>query len=304
MGWGAGAGLLVGLLAPPLLGSIVVGAAAGALIGRFTQHRVASGIHDKIGENLPPGSAAVITVFDDEHRLAVERALSASPMRSVAQTDKQGLAALKEELATAMGKFSPDRTVLPIPGRTFGGTMGRTIDHSAPDWSMMPGARAPEGAPNVLITLIDDAGFGGLSTFGGGIDTPTLTRVQELGLTYNRFHVTAVCSPTRAALLTGRNHHRVGFGSIAEYPGPYPAGPFDHWPQSWGFDHWWEFLSGAAGQYDPIITQDNSPLGLPRAGTGRPTTSPATSRTRPRSGCTPSVHRTRPGHGNPTSSRS
>ena len=75
----------------------------------------------------------------------------------------------------------------------------------------------------MLIVLIDDAGFGGPDTFGGGIKTPALTRVQEMGLTYNRFHVTAVCSPTRAALLTGRNHHRVGMGGIAELPGPFPG---------------------------------------------------------------------------------
>jgi arylsulfatase A-like enzyme/uncharacterized membrane protein len=310
LGWGAGAGLVVGLFSPPLLGSIVAGAAAGGLIGRFTDRRVESGVHDKIGENLPPGSAAIIAVFDDDHRLAVERALPESLMTSVAQTDKEGVAALKAELATAMGKFSPDRTVLPLPDRAFGGTMGRTIDESVPDWTMIPGPKAPEDAPNVLIVLIDDAGFGGPSTFGGGIDTPTLSRVQEMGVTYNRFHVTAVCSPTRAALLTGRNHHRVGFGTIAEYPGPYPgytaarprsctalprilqengyvtggfgkwhltpdnvqgaAGPFDHWPQSWGFDHWWGFLSGAAGQYDPIVTQDNSTLGVPEGTDGEP----------------------------------
>lgn len=208
------------------------------------------------------------------------------------------------------GMFHPDRTVLPIPDRSFGGTAGRTLDQSVPDWSMIPGPKAPDGAPNVLVVLIDDAGFGGPAPFGGGIDTPTLARVQQMGLTYNRFHVTAVCSPTRAAMLTGRNHHRVGFGSIAEYPGPFPgytaarprsctalprilqengyvtggfgkwhltpdnvqgaAGPFDHWPQSWGFDHWWGFLSGAAGQYDPIITQDNSVLGVPPGKDGQP----------------------------------
>jgi len=121
--------------------------------------------------------------------------------------------------------------------------------------------------------------------------------------------VTAVCSPTRAALLTGRNHHRVGMGGIAELPGPFPgytgtrprsctalprilsengyvtagfgkwhmtpgremgaAGPFDHWPTGWGFDHWWGFLTGAAGQYDPIITQDNSTLGVPEGEDGK-----------------------------------
>ncbi len=243
-----------------------------------------------------------ITVFDDEHRLAVEQALPGTPAKSVAQTDKEGVRALKSELATAMGKFAQDRTSLPIPDRTFGGTAGRTLKDSVADWSMIPGPKAPEGAPNVLIVLIDDAGFGAIDTFGGPISAPSFTRVQNIGITYNRFHVTAVCSPTRAALLTGRNQHRVGFGSIAEYPGPFPgytaakpkscagvprilkengyatggfgkwhltpdnvqgaAGPFDHWPMSWGFDHWYGFLSGAAGQYDPIITQDNTTIGV------------------------------------------
>jgi len=309
--WGAGVGLAVGLFAPPMLVSTAVtGAVAGGLVGKFVDHRVATGIHDKIGENLPPGSAGIIAVFDDEQRLAVERALGRALLRSIVQSDKQGVSALKESLAEAMGKFSPDRTVLPIPDRNFGGTMGRTLSESVPDWTIVPGPKAPDGAPNVLICLIDDAGFGQPDTFGGPIQTPNMTRVQRMGLTYNRFHVTAVCSPTRAALLTGRNQHRVGFGSIAEYPGPFPgytaakpkscaglpqilsengyvtggfgkwhltpdnvqgaAGPFDHWPQSWGFDHWWGFLSGAAGQYDPIITQDNSVLGVPEGKDGGP----------------------------------
>src|SRR5215471_6937535 len=299
LGWGGGVGLAVGLFSPPLLASIAVGSAAGALVGKFARHKVASGIGEGVGDKLAPGTAVVIAVVDDGDRLAAERALGQSPAKSVAPMDKKSLGELKAALAEAAGKFSPDRT--------FGGTMGRTIDQSVPDWSMIPGPKAPNGAPNVLIVLIDDAGFGNPDTFGGPIATPNLTRVQQMGLTYNRFHVTAVCSPTRAALLTGRNHHRVGFGSIAEYPCPVPgytaarprsctalprilrengyvtggfgkwhltpdnvqgaAGPFDHWPQAWGFDHWWGFLSGAAGQYDPIITQDNSTLGVPE-GTG------------------------------------
>jgi arylsulfatase len=309
-GWGGGVGLAVGLFSPPLLASVAVGAVAGGVVGKFVDHRVRNEIHDKIGANLPTGSAGVIAVFDETQRLAVEQALARAALRSVVETDKSGTAALKDSLAEAMGKFSPDRTVLPIPDRNFGGTIGRTMDESVADWTIVPGPRAPDGAPNVLICLIDDAGFGNPETFGGPISSPSMTRVQRGGLTYNRFHVTALCSPTRAALLTGRNHHRVGFGSIAEYPGPFPgytaarprsctalprilqengyvtggfgkwhltpdnvqgaAGPFDHWPQSWGFDHFWGFLSGAAGQYDPIITQDNSTLGVQEGKDGKP----------------------------------
>lgn len=308
-GWGAGVGLLVGLLAPPMLASVAVGAAGGAIIGKFANHKLKAGIHDKIGENLPAGKAGIITLFSDDQRLVVEQLLSGSPMKSIAQSDKGGLGQLQESLAEAMGKFAQDRTVLPIPDRKFGGVAGHTLHESVEDWSFLAGPKAPEGAPNVLVVLIDDAGFGGPDTFGGPISTPNFTRVQQMGLTYNRFHVTAVCSPTRAAMLTGRNQHRVGMGSIVEYPGPYPgytgmvpktcvpfprvlkengyvtggfgkwhltpdnvqgaAGPFDRWPTGWGFDHWWGFLSGAAGQYDPIVTQDNSVLGVPEGEDGK-----------------------------------
>ena len=75
----------------------------------------------------------------------------------------------------------------------------------------------------MLLVLIDDAGFGNPSTFGGPIQTPNYTRLAQNGLRYNRFHVTALCSPTRAALLTGRNHHRVGFGTVGEFSGPFPG---------------------------------------------------------------------------------
>ena len=309
LGWGGGVGLAVGLFSPPLLASVVAGGAAGGLVGRFAEHKVASGIEKGLGDKLAPGTAAVIAVVDDDDRLAAERALAGSPAKSVAAMDKKGAGELKAALAQAAGKFAPDRTVLPMPDRGFGGTTGRTLDQSVGDWTIIPGPKAPEDAPNVLIVLIDDAGFGGPDTFGGAIRTPNLTRVQRTGLTYNRFHVTAVCSPTRAALLTGRNHHRVGMGTIAELPAPYPgytgtrprsctalprilrengyvtggfgkwhltpgsqmgaSGPFDHWPQSWGFDNFYGFLTGAAGQYDPIITQDNTTIGVPEGKDGQ-----------------------------------
>ena len=308
-GWGGGAGVLVGLFAPPMLGAVAVGAAAGAVVGHFAGHKLTAAIQSQIEAALKDGTAVIIGIFPVEERLAVEQSLPGSPMKSVVETDGDGINDLKATLAEAMGKFNPDRTVLPMPDRAFGGAIGHTMDQSVGDWSLVAGTHAPEGAPNVLIVLIDDAGFGGPDTFGGGIRTPNLTRVQERGITYNRFHVTAVCSPTRAALLTGRNHHRVGMGGIAEFPGPFPgytgirprsctalprilkengyvtggfgkwhmtpghemgaAGSFDHWPTGWGFDHWWGFLTGAAGQYDPIITQDNSTLGVPEGEDGK-----------------------------------
>src|SRR5208337_3722757 len=162
---------------------------------------------------------------------------------------------------------------------------------------------APKGAPNVLLVLVDDAGFGNSSTFGGPCQTPTLSRLASAGLRYNRFHVTALCSPSRAALLSGRNHHAVGFGSIAEFAGGWPgynatwpksaasiarilqgngystaafgkwhltpddqqgaAGPFDRWPCGLGFDHFYGFLGGATGQYDPVLAENNSIIGVP-----------------------------------------
>ncbi len=306
--WGGSVGFLVGLAAPPLLAATVIGAVGGNVLGRIADHKVEIGLQDKLGEAMKPGTAVIIAMFDGDQRLAVEQALPGSLARSIVETDKKGTTALKDSLAEAMGKFSPDRSVLPIPDRAFGGTAGRTLDKSVGDWTILPGPKAPDGAPNVLLVLIDDAGFGGPDTFGGAIETPNLTRVQQMGVTYNAFHVTAVCSPTRAALLTGRNHHRVGMGTIAELPAPYPgytgerprsctamprilrengyvtagfgkwhltpgsqmgaAGPFDHWPQSWGFDHWYGFLTGAAGQYDPLITVDATTIGVPEGKDG------------------------------------
>ena len=335
--WGGGVGLAVGLFAPPLLASVAVGAVAGKVLGRFAGNKVQKEIHDKIGENLPPGSAGIIAIFDDEQRLGVEQALGGALLRSVVQGDKKGMGALKESLGEAMGKFSPDRTVLPIPDPNFGGAIGRTLDTSVADWTILMTPSPPEGAPNVLLVLIDDAGFGNPSTFGGPVSTPAMTRVADQGLRYNGFHAVALCSPTRAALLTGRNHHTVGFGSIGELPGPFPgycaslpkdcapfvralqgngystagfgkwhltpdhvqgaAGPFDRWPNAWGFDRFWGILGGEAGQYDPVITQDNTTLACQRARTARSTTGRTTSPIRRRAGCTRCAPRTRRSRG-------
>ena len=195
----------------------------------------------------------------------------------------------------------PDRDHLPIRRGAFQGVTNRTLDGSQPDWDLVGHPVPPAGAPNVLLVLIDDAGFGNPSTFGGPIQTPNYTRVAEQGLKYNRFHVTALCSPTRAALLTGRNNHAVGFGSIGEFAGGFPgysailprdcaplprilrdngystaafgkwhltpdgqqghAGPFDRWPNGWGFDYFYGFLGGGASQWDPVIAENQKIIG-------------------------------------------
>jgi arylsulfatase A-like enzyme len=203
-----------------------------------------------------------------------------------------------------------DRTVLPIRHAPFSGVTGQTLGESTPDWGLIGHVEPPAGAPNVLLILIDDAGFGNPSTFGGPIQTPNYDRVAEQGLRFNRFHVTAMCSPTRASLLTGRNHHAVGMGGIPEFscgfPGysamlprdaaPFPkvlkengyatagigkwhltpegeqgpAGPFTHWPNDWGFGYYWGFLAPEAGQYDTLITENQKIIGVLDGKDGKP----------------------------------
>src|SRR5262249_51525484 len=108
------------------------------------------------------------------------------------------------------------RSVLPIPPRAH--VQATTFDAKDPDTSFAPiePLRPPSGAPNVLIVLVDDVGFGSSSAFGGPVSTPTAERLAGQGVRFNRFHTTALCAPTRAALLTGRNHHTVGMGSVPD----------------------------------------------------------------------------------------
>jgi hypothetical protein len=108
-----------------------------------------------------------------------------------------------------------DGSVLPFPPTPSASVAGPTVQESTMKWRAEP-QRLKPGAPNILIVLIDDVGFGQTDTLGGEIRTPTLSRLRDAGISYNCFHTTSICSPTRAALLTGRNHHRVGNGTIAE----------------------------------------------------------------------------------------
>src|SRR5689334_15524246 len=200
-----------------------------------------------------------------------------------------------------MAEEEIDRASLPIRRPPFPGETKRTLEGSAPDWSQASHVQPPDGAPNVLLVLIDDAGFGNPSTFGGPIETPNYTRLAENGLRYNRFHVTALCSPTRAALLTGRNHHRVGYGMVGEFSGPFPGynatiprdclpwvrtlqengyltGAFGKWHltpddqqgYSGPFNRWPTSLGGEAGQYDPVICENTTIAGVPEGKDGKP----------------------------------
>jgi arylsulfatase A-like enzyme len=195
-----------------------------------------------------------------------------------------------------------DRTVLPRPAQPFQGVADRTLEGSKA--AFIQPVKAPPDAPNILLVLIDDAGFGNPSTFGGPVAAPTLDKLAAEGLRYNRFHVTALCSPTRAAMLSGRNHHAVGFGSISELIGGWPgystnwptsaasiaqilrangyntaaigkwhltpdaqqgpAGPFDRWPNALGFDYFWGFLGGEDSQFDPMLAENNNIIGVPK----------------------------------------
>ncbi len=162
----------------------------------------------------------------------------------------------------------------------------------------------PTDAPNVVVIVLDDLGFAQFGCYGSDIATPTIDRLASDGLRYNRFHVTALCSPTRAALLTGRNHHAVGMGFLADLPTSHPgytarlprsaaalprllrdagwstlavgkwhlvsrgqrtdAGPFDQWPLGLGFERFYGFPRGDANQWAPELIRDNSFVEAPR----------------------------------------
>jgi arylsulfatase A-like enzyme len=193
-----------------------------------------------------------------------------------------------------------DRTKLPIPDPAREPSTVLDAKDPAATFPPIEPLRPPAGAPNVLIVLLDDVGFAASSAFGGPCSTPTAERLAANGLKYNRFHTTALCSPTRQALLTGRNHHSVGMGGITEIatsaPGytsirpttaaplaetlklngystaqfgkchevpvweTSPMGPFHAWPTGSGFEHFYGFLGGETNQYAPAIYQDTVPI--------------------------------------------
>jgi len=191
-----------------------------------------------------------------------------------------------------------DGRYLPPPPQPFQGQINLNALQSKPAWParVVP----PRGAPNILLIMTDDVGFGAPSTFGGVIPTPTMDRIAANGLRYTNFHTTSLCSPTRGALLTGRNHHSVGFGVISELATGFPgynsvmgpehatiakilkdngyrtswygknhntpsfetsqAGPFNQWPTGMGFDYFYGFNAGDVSQWEPMLTRNTTPI--------------------------------------------
>jgi arylsulfatase A-like enzyme len=196
------------------------------------------------------------------------------------------------------------RVILPIPDRPHVGLVTYDAKDPATRYPPIEPLRPPEGAPNVLVVLIDDVGFGASSAFGGPCQTPNFERLAAGGLRYNRFHTTALCAPTRAAMLTGRNHHSVGMGGITEVatsaPGnsslrpnskapltetlrlngystaqfgkchevpvwqTSPMGPFDMWPTGSGFEYFYGFIGGEDNQWYPALYEGTTPVEPPK----------------------------------------
>jgi len=193
---------------------------------------------------------------------------------------------------------SIDGKQLPAPDPEFGGEIKNGALDSKPWWA--PRIVPPKNAPNVLLIITDDAGFGVPSTFGGVIPTPTMDRIAKNGLRYNNIHSTALCSPTRAALITGRNHHSAGFGVISEQSTGFPGynsiiakdkatigrilldngyatswfgkdhntpsfaasqvGPFDQWPTGMGFEYFYGFVGGDTSQWQPNLFRNTTQI--------------------------------------------
>jgi arylsulfatase len=187
-----------------------------------------------------------------------------------------------------------NRSSLPLPEPVFRGKIGKTYEESQSAWPELP--KPPKGAPNVLLILLDDVGFGQANTFGGPVPTPALDKLAADGLRYTRFHTTAICGPSRAALITGRNHHNCATGFLSEWATGFPsynnmipkstatigrilkengyatswfgknhntpdwessvAGPFDRWPTGMGFDYFYGFIAGETHQYYPVLFEN------------------------------------------------
>ena len=160
-------------------------------------------------------------------------------------------------LGTPSATITIDGKQIPAPPPKFGGVIKETLEGSKTWWP--PRLAPPKGAPNVLLIMTDDQGYGVSGTFGGVVPTPALDRIAQAGLRYTQFNSTALCSPTRAALLTGRNHHSSGNGVITELSTGFPGYDFDH--RSGQRDHWRD--SQGQRLSDGVVRQEPQHAGLP-----------------------------------------
>jgi arylsulfatase len=214
----------------------------------------------------------------------------------------QPVRGLAQQVTGELGSPNATTTVggkkLPEPNPKFEGIIKEKAAESKPWWA--PRVVPPKGAPNVLLIMTDDAGFGAPGTFGGVVPTPALDRIARAGLRYTNFHSTSLCSPTRAAIITGRNHHVAGFGVVGEIATGYPgynsvirqenatvgailkdngyatswfgknhntpfyqatqAGPFDQWPVGMGFEYFYGFVGGDASQWEPNLYRNTTAI--------------------------------------------
>ena len=212
------------------------------------------------------------------------------------------LTATAQQITGTPGSPSATTTIdgnyIPNPPPAFGGEINLDAKNSKPWWP--PNIVPPKGAPNILLIMTDDQGYGISGTFGGVIPTPTMDRIAKMGLRYTEFHSTALCSPSRAAIITGRNHHSVGFGVIAEQATGYPgydaiigvdnatigeilkdngyatswfgknhntpdyqystAGPFGQWPTGMGFEYFYGFMGGETDQWTPFLFRNTTQI--------------------------------------------
>jgi arylsulfatase A-like enzyme len=225
-----------------------------------------------------------------------------APLLAVLLVGVTSLAAFAQQVTGELGSTSATTTIngkqLPPPAPKFGGVIKEKASESKAWWA--PRVGPPKGAPNVLLIMTDDQGFGAPSTFGGVIPTPAMDRIAKAGLRYTNFHSTSLCSPTRAAIITGRNHHSVGNGVVGEIATGFPgydsiipiekgtigtilkengyatswfgkdhntpfyqssqAGPFNQWPNGMGFDYFYGFVGGDASQWQPNLFRNTTAI--------------------------------------------
>lgn len=219
----------------------------------------------------------------------------------IAQTLASVCLGLSFTVVPVVAQQAIDRTSLPIPDPVY----EKITELDARKATAPPplASLAPEGAPNVVIVLIDDIGYGASDGFGGAIKTPTLDKLAGDGLSFTQFHTTALCSPTRMSILTGRNHHSANAGSVMEVATAFPgnrgkrplsvaplaemlrlngystaafgkyhetapwevsvSGPFDRWPTGSGFEKFYGFIGGETNQFTPVLHDGTTPVDLP-----------------------------------------